>query len=207
MLRKEQWGSKTVYIVEEHHHVLIPWAEQPTPPHILTLDHHTDVLASNKTFSSVEEAVKNLRHDEHIDYALRANIIKSSIIFSTVNYAQNYHPDIQIVNFHNYPEYPTPENREELAAYYGEAIESHHLRQCLAQCDLQTPYILDIDFDYFKTKRSIHPQDAAVFLELVANAQCLTVSRETDWVRLLNQDWEKIDADYLEAELKKNLQV
>jgi hypothetical protein len=199
--RREQWGSKTVYIVEEHHHVLIPWAEQDAPPHVLTLDHHTDVLASGQHFAEPAEAARRLRHDEHIDYALRHGIIRSSVIFSTVNHARDYHPGIQIVNFHNHPEYPTAETRDLLADYYGNALESHFLRQCLDQCTLHTPYILDIDLDYFKTERSIHPADGAVFAELVRNSLCLTVSREADWVRLLNRDWEQIDADYLESNL------
>ena len=201
LCRREQWGSKTAYVVEEHHHVLAPWAEQDGPLHVLTLDHHTDVLASGRHFPTIAEAVAGLRHDQHIDYALRHGIIRSATIFSTVNYAHDYHPDIRIVNFHNHPEYPDDNNRDLLAAYYGEALESDYLRKCLSECNLKGPYIFDIDLDYFKTARSIHPQDAAVFFELVRNARFLTVSREADWVRLLNQDWEKIDADYLEKEL------
>ncbi|MEI3003883.1 MAG: hypothetical protein V8T87_04585 [Victivallales bacterium] len=41
-------NKKKVYIVEEHHHVLLPWASEREQlgiaPHVLTLDHHTDTL-------------------------------------------------------------------------------------------------------------------------------------------------------------------
>lgn len=41
-------AGKDVYVVEEHHHVLQPWAEirraLPAAPVLLTLDHHTDTF-------------------------------------------------------------------------------------------------------------------------------------------------------------------
>jgi hypothetical protein len=39
-------GGKRVYVVEYHHHVLLPWSavrnEVTVAPNLITLDHHTD---------------------------------------------------------------------------------------------------------------------------------------------------------------------
>ncbi len=186
--------------MEEHHQVLEIWASERkrlgAPFDVLTLDHHTDVLSSDG------KSCSELRHDEHIDYALKHGIIAGSVIFSHVNYAENYHSGITIVSFHNYPEFPDAINRETLADYYGNVLESAYLKRCLAVKRPASPYILDIDLDYFITARSVLPSDPAEFLELAAHAECLTVSRETDWVKILNRDWEQKDSAYFLNELR-----
>ena len=52
-------GSCRVYEVEDHHHVLLPWAKERArlgvPLHILTLDHHTDTLPA---FTHYNESVR-----------------------------------------------------------------------------------------------------------------------------------------------------
>ena len=70
-------------VVEEHHQVLPFWAATAgngTLDFILTLDHHTDVLPAFSRMetkpeidrNNPEKAILQLRHDEHIDWALRA---------------------------------------------------------------------------------------------------------------------------------------
>lgn len=89
-------NKKKVYIVEEHHHVLLPWASEREQlgiaPHVLTLDHHTDTLPEYTHYDEthetphekridrrdprqIEAALKDLRHDEHFDFAIRNDII------------------------------------------------------------------------------------------------------------------------------------
>ena len=55
------------------------------------------------------------------------------------------------------------------------------------------PYILDIDLDCFKGAASVQPEDPGLFLELARNAVAVTVSRERDWVRLLNLDYGRLE--------------
>ena len=222
LFNHQQWSSKSVYIVEEHHHVLQPWfLEYHThqyPLDILTLDHHTDVLTAfahyqknsndllSKNFETITKAITQLRHDEHLDYAVRLGIVANSIVFSHVNYSQNVNPLIKIVNFQNLPEYPsTPELLVELSEYYGCALESSYLQKCLNAASFKPSdrsFILDIDLDYFKSNRSVHPQNSDIFRLLIEHCICITISMERDWVRLLNQDWEKSDSDYFLHELK-----
>jgi len=39
-------GGKSIFVVEDHHHVLLPWAflrqQFDRPPNLITVDHHTD---------------------------------------------------------------------------------------------------------------------------------------------------------------------
>lgn len=111
-------NNKDIYIVEDHHHVLEPWAifrkETNEAPILVTLDHHTDCHSAffyychfqykddnqgniNKKeecwsvevqhinyndVCTVRNAIERLRHDEHIDAAIKSKIIKDAFIIS-----------------------------------------------------------------------------------------------------------------------------
>ncbi len=201
-------GRKVVYLVEDHHHALLPWweicRELGTPPHVLTLDHHTDTLPAFTHFNEVnkvchpvlvpvEEALPDLRHDEHFDFAVRNGIIRSATIFSHVNFAVHVNPALTIVH-----EPPVNETLETLGDYYARILESDFLRKNLQQAPLPQglPYNLDIDLDCFKGARSIMPEDPTAFRELVCNAAAVTICRERDWVRLLNLDFGKLQYEF-----------
>ncbi|MDD4180340.1 MAG: UPF0489 family protein [Victivallaceae bacterium] len=223
LFKLQRWRSKNVYIVEEHHQVLLPWSLErlklKTAPIVLTLDHHTDVLPAfneripvehqqfSRTPDIVRRAIDDLRHDEHLDFAIRSDIISRAVLFSHVNYAENVNPAIKIINFENLPEYPsTPELRVKLQEYYGRVLENDYLQKCLKSAEFlpfEQLFILDIDLDYFISERSIQPENSTIFKMLFEQCHCVTISMERDWVRLLNQDWEKSDADYFLLELKK----
>lgn len=47
------------------------------------------------------------------------------------------------------------------------------------------PFILDVDLDYFLTRRAAHPVDSSVFRALIECAIGITISLEPEWVRLL----------------------
>lgn len=201
-------GGKLVYLVEDHHHALFPWREicrnLGTPPHVLTLDHHTDTLPAFTHWNevngyqhplhvSVENALPDLRHDEHFDFAVRNGIIRSATIFSHVNFAVDVNPALTIVH-----EPPINETLTTLEDYYARILEADFLYHNLKQAPLPAgiPYILDIDLDCFKGARSIAPEDPTVFRELVLNAAAITICRERDWVRLLNLDFGKLQYEF-----------
>lgn len=202
-------AGKTVLIVEDHHHSLLPWAEchlqLGTAPHVLTLDHHTDTLPAfshydethprphekhfdwkNDPRAAIDSVLPDLRHDEHFDLAVRNGIISSATIFSHVNFSRNVHPAITIVHD------PSPdESPDTLRQYYARALESDILESNLRRAPLppDRPFLLDIDLDYFKTEASVHPKDPRVFSGLVRRAYAVSICRERDWVRLLNLDF------------------
>ena len=71
---------------------------------------------------------------------------------------------------------------------------------CLTEC----PFVLDIDLDYFTTAKSIQPDDASFFYNLVKKAQFITIAKEPDFVirhRLEND----LDSDYLLDELLRHI--
>ena len=92
-------------VVPLHHEVLRAWCrhrrEVEFPPVAVTFDHHTDTLpAFSRAASSeaereswitefdwrsdvsVETALQRLRHDEHLDLALRGGVISGSIVIA-----------------------------------------------------------------------------------------------------------------------------
>lgn len=111
---KKVIGGKKIYIVENHHEVIIPWSEyasnNETIPVLLTFDHHMDTRSafcrhSRKVAGSEWRAVRDqllsdvdinnsstilsslerLRNDEHIDFALQTGMISDAIVFSLMN--------------------------------------------------------------------------------------------------------------------------
>ncbi|MCH4568355.1 UPF0489 family protein [Bacillus sp. ES1-5] len=122
MFKHETINNKDIYIVDDHHHALEPWAiyrkESHEAPILVTLDHHTDRLNAFLKYCywqykgendendrkreecreiqvqhidyndmhTVKSAINNLRFDEHIDTAIKSNIIKNAFI---INYQES----------------------------------------------------------------------------------------------------------------------
>lgn len=80
-----------------------------TAPHVLTLDHHTDTLPAFARYDgthaephekridradgeALRRAIRDLRHDEHFDFAVGNGIISSAAIFSHVNFSRDVNP-------------------------------------------------------------------------------------------------------------------
>lgn len=106
--------GKKIYIVENHHEVIIPWSEyassNETAPVLLTFDHHMDTrsafsrycrkvadlkwksvrdqLIANvdiKDSSMITSSLDKLCNDEHIDFALQTGMISDAAVFSMLN--------------------------------------------------------------------------------------------------------------------------
>ncbi|MBO5762477.1 MAG: UPF0489 family protein [Lentisphaeria bacterium] len=201
--------GKKIFLVEDHHHVLLPWAELRRRSGqaftTLTLDHHTDTLPAFTHYAEVHaepgaffpadfnkeaeirQRLSLLRHDEHIDFATRTGIVDQAYLFTHVNFSISTNPAIHI--YHEFP----GEDPALLEQYYAQALETPFLRHLFDLAAMEFPpagFVLDIDLDYFKTPRSVAPEDPGVFYELIRRAQAITISRETDWVRLLNMDYD-----------------
>lgn len=107
-------GGKKIYIVENHHEVIIPWAEYAsntnTSPILLTFDHHIDTRTAFIRYSknlneenwketrntlisdvdinkpdSILQALEKLRNDEHIDLSIETGILSEALVFSLMN--------------------------------------------------------------------------------------------------------------------------
>lgn len=214
-------SDKDVYIVEEHHHILLPWAEfrRKSGLHFtsLTLDHHTDVLAAGKgskaelnfDFTDEKSLLKDLsklRHDEHLDWAVKSGVIERAVIIAHENFTVPASPELQVVCD---PEWPPSQEILDSSAKAKEmadnVLDSAFLDKQLKQAGITsgTNLLLDIDLDYFLTEASLHPKNPESFFEIVRRSPIITVSLERDWVKILRLKNENISAESILPELIK----
>ncbi len=194
-------------VVEQHHEVLPFWeetAEKYPLDFILTLDHHTDVLPAFSRMEekpeilnqSATEAVKQLRHDEHIDWALRVGIMKQAIILSHENFTVPAHPAMKVICPPFWPETQAILNSEPEAVSAAEKVlEPDCLKYAVSPEDLRKNYILDLDLDNFLCAGALHPEKPEFFLDLVSHARGISISMERDWQRILRLKGETLTSD------------
>ena len=213
-------NHKPVYLVEEHHQVLIPWALEranlPQPPQVLTLDHHTDTLPAFTHYDETHPephpkhygtaAVRGL--EKNCGTASMMNIFSSggTLIARRIFPSQTFHATSNRAEIRHDP--PPSQKPDVLADYYAMALEDDFLRTNQEKLSrrITRPYILDIDLDYFKGEKSIAPKSFSIFTELIRQSAVITIARERDWVRLLNMDYGNFHYDYFEALLLKRIE-
>ncbi len=213
--------GKTVHVVEEHHHVIVPWARfrrsTAHPFTVITLDHHTDILPAGGYNHAVcrldyanDEALFSdlaaLRHDEHLDWAVKSGIAARAVVFAHEDFTIPASPELQVVRDPSWPD--TQEILKGSAAARDTAskvLESDFLSRQLSAARIlpETPIILDIDLDYFLCGKAVRPDDSGVFLSLVRRSPLITVSLERDWVRLLRFRGEEITSESILSDLLK----
>lgn len=196
---------KAPYIVDSHNKVLKAWAEcrakLSAAPRLLTLDHHTDTSKPFRNFlkgnpneetlrtqwlseidfrnsASVDLAIQRLGNDEHIVAAIKSDIISSAFVIA--HNAANTGLDIY---------------REHQIACRNvtdpnSVLESQFLDNCISEFEkilsaplLSQPYILDIDLDYFNTKKSVNPNDPRKTQSLFRGAALVTIATEPEYVK------------------------
>ena len=153
---------------------------------------------------SVIAACEGLYHDEHIDVALRCGIFKTAFVIQHSHY--KLLPE-WIEN--NMVVWPTEFDLHGATAqvkrdYYDLALEDvflqRQLRQLPESFSLESsPYILDIDMDYFKTQQSLRPSSRSVIRQLVKGAIGVTIAQESEWVRRLYLDEPMAPSEMLAA--------
>lgn len=209
-------------------------------PIVITLDHHTDTRTaftvkicednnyifpedweqkSYKMVSNVNLRNKNelknmftlLRNDEHIDFAIKGDIISECFIIA-------YRSDIDQGKIH--PLENTcyigcnKESHDDDCSiiHWNQAIESILLQHKLSLMNdvksnlvvnniITENYILDIDLDYFHTIQSIHPKDTEVFYKLIRNASMITIATEpfyvNEWKNMGHELDDNFNSEYL----------
>ena len=207
-----------VVLTAEHHHVLIPWSRLARKTrhrfHVISLDHHTDVLPSfqrsgqkgNFDFFSEEAVLRNLamlHHDEHFDWALRAGILESALIVSEENFTPPAHPAMRISCDPLWPDPQSILNGTPEAVHAAELVlESDYLARQIGK--LPHPLILDIDLDYFLCEKALHPHDDSFFRGLIADAELITCSLESEWQKILRLPGETLDSKAVFEFMRKN---
>lgn len=206
--------------VSLHHAVLRPWADLcarlPAPPCVLSLDFHTDTLSAAdrglpspepgafRRPDSVQTALKTLHHDEHFDWALRSGMISRAVILSvSPQIGPLPHPGLRVLPFRDAPSVQTILNEPESARDFADTLLTSRLPRS-AELDFTrgpVPWILDIDCDVFLTERALEYPEDGLFADWIRGAALITISRESDWVKLLRLPGERVTGESLAAKL------
>lgn len=192
-------------VCDLHHQVLKCWTEVRkkinSPVRVITLDYHTDTMPCFRhelpppqygdwqDEKILQHALKNLRHDEHFDWAVCAGIISGADILAYFPPYQK--PENPLLNVISPPEFPEADiilNQPEKFRHMAEKVIStpfllKHLESVLPKDG--EPYIFDIDCDYFLCRKALENPDNQLFVKLLHNALAVTVSLENDWVKIL----------------------
>lgn len=212
-----------------------------TIPYLITLDHHEDTKKAFKNYVwlscddkhciSHEEFEKRrkeyldkiqinddiflqqLKHDEHIDFAIRKNIITNAFVISYLN--ETSLTDCDNTNIYYIKRsscYPgcnkIPHDDECIRTMYDKCIEDEFLQDALNNIPMQYKdnYILDIDLDYFHTIRSLEPERMDIFYDLIKNAKIITIAKECEWVNRTKLD-DEIDSEYILDKLLEHIEI
>ena len=206
-----QAGKTPVSVSDYHHEALELWSmvkrNMPDIPiSLITLDHHTDVVAAFRNKKSVScgewqsqknvaDAISQLKHDEHIDWAIKSGLLTKAAVIAHVNATVPADDRITVLHDSRFPDEFTQLN---------EPQKSLHLTSKILDDDFLVPllgnipegkYILDIDCDNFICRQALFPEKFSLWHKLIKNACAITVSKESDYVRLLKLRGEDISGD------------
>jgi hypothetical protein len=202
-----------------------PWGpestDNPTEASLVyAAKHLKDVIYTNP--EALEAVVKRLEHDEHIDAAVRLNIIDSAFVISYATrdtlQAMLECRIVEIGSSCYTGCSPTRHNEDCTRPHRDQAIETIYLQEKVDEISelsndmnipdpLKGPYILDIDLDYFSTERAIAPSDPSLFYQLIANAQSITIATEPECVKRGRLEGEAITSEFLLEELKAHIRL
>ncbi|MCU0349352.1 MAG: UPF0489 family protein [Flavobacterium sp.] len=230
-------NGKRVFISEQHHHVLKFWSKfKEQKPYLLTFDHHTDLhrafqgelnrislhtkftsqvdwdIAQNKLLIELIEnnftSINELKHDEHIDAALKLGFINKALVYSydsyrnrpdrvyCINGNENYANQLVINNPRNY------DNNNEVISSKELTANFKLFNLCIPQENWINNFILDIDLDFFKTCKSIKPNDISFFKMLIEKSIAISIAKESVFVNSWKTEFDdKLSVEFLLNEL------
>lgn len=159
---------------------------------------------------TVDHAIDNLSHDEHVVTAIKTDIISSALVIA--HNATN--TDLKTYEEHKIICNSIPEVENGLGVFkldYDNVLDSDFLSGCLNRFDkiidqakeskiLDSPFILDIDLDYFNTFASVKPKDSSFFKFLAQKASLITIATEPEYVKMCALD-KDLTFDYILNEL------
>ncbi|MFC4094815.1 peptide arginase family protein [Euzebyella saccharophila] len=226
-------NKKEIFVCEEHHHVLIHWYKyKDIEPYLLTFDHHTDLhncfqnflyynarqdKYDEEKFQLIEKIKANdidtilkLKHDEHIDAAIKAGFFKKALVFCDDSYNSKPNRIYCINGDVDYDDEPIIVNSR-LEDEYDLGISDENLKNHFRKFDLCMPrdswinnFVLDIDLDFFKTRKSIETSNNVFFKFLLHKAVTITIAKESKWVNIWKRDYdETISVRFLLDKLMK----
>jgi len=252
-----------VFIYEKHNEVLEAWAKYRKTtndiPNLITLDHHTDVLEAfcNSAFdwdrnredfnkkkkllnllnyndlNSIKKAIAYLRNDEHIDAAIRANIVNKAFVISHNGSTDNPPPNEYTKIWNDKKKlielmmnkialptknltYPISSNGIYVVGCSdideNMVLDSKFINKKIKVIDnmnrsrfFESSFILDIDLDYFHTVASVNNGDLETFYELINKSVLITIAKESPFVDVYNSKDNEINSDILLDNILKHI--
>jgi len=175
-------------------------------------------LESQVTLAQVND---NLKHDEHLDFAVRTGLIKKAFILSTSRNEKSSNPCVHLAC--GQEEYEDQPLIEFSPLCIPGCTKMNHDRDCFtlrADCSIEdlflnpavrqakrfdssffNNYILDIDCDYFNTEKSLYPDEIGTFQNLIRNSDFVTIALEPECVKICRQDGSKLNSDIILSRL------
>ena len=153
-------------------------------------------LEGTTTIRSIND---NLKHDEHIDFAVRTDMIGTAFILATNSNVSSSNPHVFIADGRReyegqrIIEYSSPCLPDSPNLRADSVIEDEFLSDAVATAESFHPlffndFILDIDCDYFNTVKSLRPENSQLFKKLIRKAAFITIALEPECVRICRLD-------------------
>ncbi len=172
----------------------------------------TAYLEGRTTIQSLND---NLRHDEHIDFAVRTDMIGMAFILATNRNDSSSNPHVFMADSteeykgQRIIEYSPPcvpgcrksvHDDECIRLRADCVIEDDFLADAVSKAESFDPsffknYILDMDCDYFNTEKSLKPRNLQVFRKLIREASLITIALEAECVKICRLDDGSMDSD------------
>ena len=145
-----------------------------------------------------DNMVDMLSNDEHIDVAIKCNIIKKAFAITWED-----RNDLEDRNIYNITEKCCFSNIDK---YISKGLEDDFLQphikkigEILKNNFFEEKYILDIDLDFFQKLSATNPKKKNIFYKLIKNAEIITIALEEDYLKdnVLNRKAENLKAEDL----------
>lgn len=161
----------------------------------------TQYLENKITIKQIND---NLKHDEHIDFAVQTDLVDMVFVLSTSRNTESSNPNVYIAD--------SPEKYEDqsiieysplcipvcnkeihdadcMNVRAESLIEDSFLNKAISQAEsFKTSffenYILDIDCDYFNIEKSLYPENIEVFKRLIRNSRIVSIALEPECVKI-----------------------
>ncbi len=179
------------------------------------IDKERTRLLSNINFtnaSSISLAMNQLNNDEHVLAAIKTDIVSSAFVIAhkATNTDFATYEKHKIMCFDAHAGSDSANLSREIcdrvleSEFLDSAIE--HFDKMLTQLNEKSlssqPYILDVDLDYFNTKKAASPENSSRILELAKGAALITIATEPEYVKHCSLDTELNHEFLLEQVLK-----
>ena len=170
---------------------------------------------------TIDQINDNLKHDEHLDFAVRTDMIDRAFILAKNSNSTSSNPNVHIAEGNEIYrdqrliEYSPPcipgcsetvHDEECRTLRADSSLENIFLDEALRKAEIYYPsffdnYILDLDCDYFNTEKSLYPEEIGTFHKLVRESDFITIALEPECVKICRHDGCNMDSEMILARL------